>query len=450
MRRLTYQYHYKKNLKLALPIVFSNLGHMLTALADTLMIGRLGAEPLASASLASNIFSILLVTGIGLSIGVTPLTSSALAKSAYHQISKLFTNGIIFYTLAGITLAIIVYLSAPLMALLNQPPEVVKSAIPYFRLLVISLIPLMLFQGSKQTAEGLSLTKVAMFVSIGANLLNVLLNYLFIFGKLGIPAMGLMGAGRATLIARLIMAAAMTAYLFLPAIKQQYNLSFRWNFLNKQTYRQLFQIGIPIGLQFMFEVSAFSGATVIVGMIGTKALAAHQIALTVATITYMAANGLAAGATVTVSNQRSKGNIRQMRMSAFSVYHINGLFMAACSIILVVFRHEIPEMFIDDPEVLALAPSILTIAALFQLSDGFQVTGQSVLRGLEDVRIPTALTFIVYWLIGLPIGYWLGIVCNWGLSGVWVGLWIGLSAAALWLTLRFNRKSNLLAKSYGQ
>lgn len=441
MRKQTYRYHYKKNLQLALPIVFSNLAHVITALADTLMVGQLGATPLAAVSLGSNAYAVFLVSGIGLSLGITPLVGQAFGKDQYEEIPRLFFNGQLLYLSIITTVALILYFLAPLLHQMDQPGEVVNLTIPYFRLLLVSMIPLMIYQGSKQLAEGLRLTKVAMYVSVGANLLNVLLNYLLIFGKWGFPAFGLNGAGWATIIARTIMGIAITIYLFLPQIKKAYQIRFHALDFSIKHLKQLFKLGLPIGLQMLFEVSAFSGATLIVGWISAKALAAHQIALTMATFTYMAANGLAAAATVRVSHHFGNKDFQQIRQSAFSVYHLNGAFMLLCGICFVTFRFGLPSLFIDDPEVMALATQVLIIAALFQLSDGFQVTGLSSLRGLADVKIPTAITILAYWLIGLPIGYLLGIQAHWGLPGVWVGLLIGLSTAAILLTLRFHLKT---------
>ncbi len=443
MRNNSYLSHYSRGLSLAVPIVFSNLGHMLTALTDTLMIGQLGAGPLASASFATNIFAILQVAGIGLSLGVTPLASSALAKEQYSRLNGLFMSSLALYVSAAVLIAGVFNMAAPALNLLNQDPEVTNAAIPYFRLLITSLIPLMLFQASKQTVEGLSLTKVAMYVSVGANLINVGLNYLFIFGKLGIPAMGLNGAGLATILARIIMALVMLTYVLWPGLRHQYNLHLRPQAFSMTHIRDLFKLGMPISLQMLFEVSAFSGATLIVGLIGAKALAAHQIALTITSVTYMAANGLAAAATVTVSDFLSRGAYREARKAGFSMYHVNGLFMAGCGIMLVLLRDWLPTFFIDDAAVLQIAPVLLLFAAVFQLSDGFQVTGQSALRGLADVRIPTVITFLAYWVVGLPLGYWLGIVQQWGVAGVWTGLVAGLSTAAIMLTVRFHRKTRI-------
>lgn len=442
LRENTYAFHYHKSLKLSLPIVFSNLGHMMTALADSVMVGQLGSTPLAAVSLGSNVFAIFLVAGIGLSLGVTPQTATAHSKKDFPAISKLFFNATCLYALFAIFLCILFQITlTPLVGWMDQPNDVVDLTIPYMRLLLLSLIPLMLFQAGKQLAEGLSLTQSAMFISIGCNLLNVALNYGFIFGKMGFPELGLMGAGWATLIARIVMAITMMGYLFLPHIKKHFNLKWNWGLKSWATIRELSTLGLPMSIQMILEVSAFSGAAIMVGWIGAEALAAHQIALTLASITYMAANGFAAAATVRVSNQRGLGNIFQLRRAAFSVYHIIAGFMGACALLLILTRQWLPTLFINEKAVIEATSSLLLIAAIFQLSDGLQVAGLSALRGLEDVNIPTGISLLAYWVIGLPTGYWLGIAGNWGVQGIWIGLLIGLSTAAFLLTWRFNIKT---------
>jgi MATE family multidrug resistance protein len=326
---------------------------------------------------------------------------------------------------------------------MDQPDAVVELTIPYFRVLNLSLIPLMIFQTSKQFAEGLSLTRYAMYVSLGANILNVLFNYLLIFGNLGFPKMGVMGAGWATLSARIIMATAMFWYLFSPKFPKAFLASFRVKSFSFPAIKKLTTQGLPIGLQMVFESSAFSAATIMVGWIGANALAGHQIALSLAGTTYMMANGLGAAATVRVGNQLGLGNRGQMRKAGFTVYHIVIAFMAITGFTFYLLRDWLPGLFVDEPEVIAITSNILIITAFFQISDGIQVAGVSALRGMEDVKIPTLITFLAYWLVGLQVGYWLGVQGNMGVTGIWLGLLTGLTVAALLLTCRFHQKTKV-------
>jgi len=443
MLKDTYRYHYTKNLKLALPILFSHLGHMVTGLADSLMLGRVGPVELGACSLGVNIHAIILVLGVGLSISITPQAALLAGKRDYHVLGTLLASGLWLYTGTAVLLFLVFSILAPLIGAMDQPDAVVELTIPYFRVLNLSLIPLMIFQTSKQFAEGLSLTRYAMYVSLGANILNVLFNYLLIFGNLGFPKMGVMGAGWATLSARIIMATAMFWYLFSPKFPKAFLASFRVKSFSFPAIKKLTTQGLPIGLQMVFESSAFSAATIMVGWIGANALAGHQIALSLAGTTYMMANGLGAAATVRVGNQLGLGNRGQMRKAGFTVYHIVIAFMAITGFTFYLLRDWLPGLFVDEPEVIAITSNILIITAFFQISDGIQVAGVSALRGMEDVKIPTLITFLAYWLVGLQVGYWLGVQGNMGVTGIWLGLLTGLTVAALLLTCRFHQKTKV-------
>jgi len=442
-----YRLHYKRTINLALPIILSHLGHMMTNLADSIMIGRVGAVPLAAASLGFNLFIIIFVFGVGISIGITPRVAAADGRKQYRELKRLLVNGMILTGGIALLLFAVMMAAAPVLRLLNQPPEVVDLAIPYFRILLLSMIPLMIYQGAKQFAEGLSLTRWAMYITLLGNLFNVILNYLFIYGKLGLPAMGLNGAGWATTVARTAMAAAMVGYIAWPKISRHYGLSFQFRFVSWSLLKKLLSLGFPIGLQMVFEVGAFTGAAVMVGWISAEALAAHQIAISLAATTFMVASGLGAAATVRVGNYYGTANYRKMYRAGFSAYHMSAAFMGLTAIAFVVLRHWLPALFVAEQSVIQITAGILLIVAVFQLSDGFQVVGLSALRGLEDVRLPTGIALFAYWMVGLPVGYVLGIYWEFGAQGVWMGLLAGLSTAAFLLTLRFYSRTRALMQS---
>ncbi len=442
-----YRIHYRQTVNLALPIIFSHLGHMMTNLADSIMIGRVGAVPLAAASLGFNLFIIIFVFGVGISIGITPRVAAADGRKQYNELKRLLVNGMILTGGIALLLFAVMMVAAPILKELNQPQEVVDLAIPYFRILLLSMLPLMIYQGAKQFAEGLSLTRWAMYITLLGNLFNVILNYLFIYGKLGLPAMGLNGAGWATTVARTAMATAMVGYIAWPRISQYYGLSFQFSLVSWSLLRKLLSLGLPIGLQMVFEVGAFTGAAVMVGWISAEALAAHQIAISLAASTFMVASGLGAAATVRVGNYYGSGQFRKMYKAGFSAYHLTAAFMGLTAIGFVVLRQWLPTLFVEEQAVIEITASILLIVAIFQLSDGFQVVGLSALRGLEDVRIPTGIALVAYWMVGLPVGYLLGVYWEFGAQGVWMGLLAGLSTAALLLTLRFYSRTTALMKN---
>jgi multidrug resistance protein, MATE family len=440
----TYKEHFSKNFSLAYPVVLSQLGHIMVSVFDSLMVGQIGTVQLAAASLAGSIFMIVMVFGMGVSFSITPLIAAAEGRKNYTRISLLLLNGLISNLILGILLFIAGYFLSPYITHLNQPEEVVALAVPFINVLFLSMVPLMLFQAFKQFAEGLSFTKQSMYITIVANLLNIALNYVLIWGKLGFPEMGMIGAAWATLISRVVMAIAMAGWVLYAKRFEIFRHFLKLRHLSFIHMFRIFKLGIPISAQMVFEMGAFSFSAIMIGWLGTKQLAAHQIAISVASVTYMMASGIAAAATIRVGNLKGLGNYRSMQMAGNSSFAMGVMFMIASGLLMIAGNKLIPMLYIDDPEVIQIASTLLMIAALFQISDGVQVVGLGALRGLEDVRVPGVISLIAYWVIGLPVGYVLGFKLGFGVNGVWLGLLAGLSVAALLLFLRFKKLSNQL------
>ncbi|GAB3529946.1 MATE family efflux transporter [Pontibacter brevis] len=447
MDTFTYKQHFSRNFTLAYPVVLSQLGHIMVSVFDSLMVGQIGTLPLAAASLGNSIFTITLVFGLGVSYSITPLIAAADGRRNYTRISLLLLNGLVSNVLLGILLFIAGYFLSPYITLLEQPPRVVELAVPYINILFLSMVPLMVFQAFRQFAEGLSLTKQAMWISIVANSLNILLNYILIFGKLGFEPMGLVGAGWATLISRVVMAMMMVGYVMYGKRFAVYRHFLRLRHLSFIHMYRIFKLGLPISGQMIFEMGAFSFSAVMIGWLGAKELAAHQIAINVASVTYMMASGIGAAATIRVGNQKGLGNYRAMRMAGISNLVMGAGFMVCSGLLMILGNELIPILYIDDPEVIRIASSLLVIAALFQISDGIQVVGLGALRGLEDVKVPSLISLIAYWGVGLPVGYFLCFKVDFGVNGIWMGLLTGLSVAAVLLTFRFQTLSHRLIRS---
>ncbi|AKD04592.1 MATE family efflux transporter [Pontibacter korlensis] len=444
MDTVAYKKHFSRNFILAYPVVLSQLGHILVSVFDSLMVGQTGTMPLAAASLGNSIFTITLVFGLGVSYSITPLIAAADGRRNYTRISLLLLNGLVSNILLGILLFIAGYFLSPYITVLDQPPKVVELAIPYINILFLSMVPLMVFQAFRQFAEGLSLTRQAMYISIIANGLNVVLNYILIFGKLGFEPMGILGAGWATLISRIVMAIAMAAWVLYAKRFEVFRHFLKLRHLSFIHMYRIFKLGLPISGQMIFEMGAFSFSAVMIGWLGAKELAAHQIAINVASVTYMMASGIAAAATIRVGNQKGLGNYKDMRMAGYSNLVMGIIFMIGSGLLMILFKNVIPVLYIDDQEVIQLASGLLIIAALFQISDGVQVVGLGALRGLEDVRIPSLISLLAYWGVGLPVGYILCFKADFGVNGIWLGLLVGLSVAAVLLTLRFKVLSKRL------
>jgi len=423
------------------------MGHMMVNVADSVMVGQLGAVPLAGASLANVIFHLLLMFGIGVSYAITPLVAAADGEKDFNRSGELLKHAILINTLTGIVLFAIVFIGGPVLYKLNQPEDVVEMALPYLNIVTLSLVPLMIFQTFRQFAEGLSYTKQAMIIVIGSNLVNVGLNYILIYGKLGFEPMGLNGAGWASFISRVILAIWIALYIYFGHQFKPYRIGFAIGRYSRFMIRKLLSLGLPAGLQFIFEVGAFGFAVIMIGWIGTEELAAHQIAINLAAISYMMASGLSAAATVRVGNQLGKKDIHALRGAAFTLYSMVVVFMAFCATIFIVGRYFLPSLYIDNQEVIDIASSLLIIAGFFQISDGIQVLSLGALRGLEDVKIPSLLTFVAYWVLALPIGYILGFHFKMGAQGVWYGLLSGLTIVAVVMLWRFNWLTKRLASA---
>lgn len=431
----------KTTFLLAYPVMLSQLGQVAVGVADSMMVGRLGALELAASSLANSIFFVLLMFGIGISMGLTPLVSKAYGKGKTNQISRLFSNSLLINFLTSLVMLGLVLLCSSNLSSLNQPEAVETLALPFLLIITASLVPLMVFQSFKQFVEGLSQTKQAMFITIAANLVNVFLNWLLIWGHWGFPELGFLGAAWATLISRILMMVLMGIYVLTSRRYADFEIKILRFKPSWTLSKRILNIGVPTGFQFIFEVSAFSAAAIMMGWISVNALAGHQIALNLASISYMMATGLATAGMIRVSQYVGKEDHKGMREAGLVAFGMVAAFMFVCALLFFVLRFFLPTLYIDDPQVISLAASLLVLAGLFQLSDGIQVVGLGVLRGLEDVKVPTLVTFFAYWGLGLPLGYFLAFELGFAEKGIWIGLLIGLTLTAGMLLYRFDQLS---------
>ena len=433
-----YLTNYRRTLLLAYPVVLSQLGHIMVGVVDTAMVGQIGTVPQAAVALSNSLYTLVLVFGLGVSYGVTPLVAAADSTKHFAENAKLLKHGVVINTVLGILLFVLLFFTSPVLNLFNQKKEVVDMAIPFLNVMMLGMIPLCIFSGFKQFTEGLSFTKIAMVITVGANLLNVLLNYLLIFGHWGLPKMGLMGACWATFISRVVMAIGMFLYVYFNKHFKVYWKGFNKIKITKAHTKKILDIGVPSGLQWVFEVGAFSFAVIMIGWISATAQAAHQVALSIAATTYMMASGLSAAASVRVGNELGLKNREGVRTAGFSAFIIVLVFMSLMATCFILFRNYLPLLFNNNADVIAVSSSLIVIAAFFQLSDGTQVVGLGALRGMKDVKIPTIITLIAYWIIGLPMSYVFAFKFNFGVQGIWYGLSLGLGIAAVLLFLRFN------------
>ncbi|MES2829375.1 MAG: MATE family efflux transporter [Bacteroidota bacterium] len=441
-----YKPYYRDNLHLALPIVVSQLGHTLVHLADSVIVGHFaGTIQLAAVSLVNSVFMLILVIGIGLSYGLTPLIARENGSRNYDECGKLLSNSLVInFSMSLILYALVHFGSLLAIDHMRQSPQVVAYAKPYLGYLSLSIIPLLIFQTFKQFAEGLGFTKQAMYISIWGNVINVILGVIFVKGLFGIAPMGVKGVGLSTLIDRVLMAIVMFIYVMRSVHFKKYIETFKITFIDKVRSMQILRIGAPVALQYSFEISAFSGAAILIGTIGAIEQAAHQVAINLAAITYMMASGVASAATIKTGNNLGKSNLLDLRRSAIASYHVIILFMAVTAVFFTFANNLLPLIYTEDKAVIDIAAQLLIIAGFFQLFDGTQVVGLGILRGVGDVNIPTVITFIAYWIIGIPLAYLLGITLQLGVNGIWYGLTFGLLTASVLLFFRFQFKTRLL------
>ena len=433
---VTLKEHFRKNIYLAYPVVIGQLGHIMVNVADSMMVGRVGVIPLAGATFAGIIYMTLVLFGLGVSYAITPLVAVE-DKENRPSLLGFLQNGLLMNFVLGTILAIIGFGVSFFLQYFGQLPEVVAEAKGYLQIMSLSIIPLMVFQTFRQYTEGLSDTMNPMIVSVISNLLNIGLNWIFIFGHFGVEPMGLFGAGLATLIARILMP------IIIIYLTKKKTVGFKFHF-EMTGIQQLLKIGIPLGMQFIFEVGAFAGAGIMIGWMGAEELAAHNIALNLSAVSYMAATGIAATSTIRMGNQIRLKDKQNLRLAGFTSFITVTGFMAFCAILLIVYKDFLPTLYVDDPIVISMASTLLLVGAAFQISDGLQSVGLGVLRGLRDVKVPTVVTFTAFWIVSLPLGYLLGFNYGLGVNGVWIGLLFGLTIAAGLHIWRFSRLSNKL------
>jgi MATE family multidrug resistance protein len=442
-----YTKEFKYNIKLATPVILGMLGHTLVAFVDNIMVGQLGTAELAAVSLGNSFMFIAMSLGIGFSTAITPLIAEADGEGNLEKGKESFKHGLFLCTFLGVFLFLGVFTAEPILYYMDQPEEVVVLAIPYLNLVAASLIPLVIFQAFKQFSDGMSITRYPMYATLIANVVNVILNYIFIFGKFGMPQLGIVGAAIGTLASRIIMLFYLWYLLSQHYRTREYVMNIRLFKLSKKMMNKIIGLGFPSAMQMFFEVAIFTAAIWLSGILGKNPQAANQIALNLSSMTFMVAIGLSVTAMIRIGNQKGLRRFKELRRIAVSIFLLATCFAIIFGILFFIFNTALPKIYLDynDPakftdnfEVWSMASKLLLIAAVFQISDTMQVVALGALRGMQDVKIPTLITFIAYWLIGFPISYYLSMFTDYGISGIWFGLLAGLTSCAIMLLLRFT------------
>lgn len=430
--------HIKETLLLSFPLIISQVGHIITSMTDNAFLGFVSLESQDAGILSGNIFILFLVFLIGMAQGLTPKIAEAHVNHRENVKAALLKNSMMLNLTVAAVLYIVVLIGMNFLELLDQPFDVIQMARPFLNIIALSLIPLSVFFTLKQYCEGLSNTRASMYISLTGNILNIILNYLLIFGKFGFPNLGYLGAAWATFISRVFMAVAFVFYVFSEKKLKTIKEYLQHEKVNKADLKLLFKMGIGPSIQYIFEVAAFAIAGFMSGWLGKITFAAHGISLSIASFTYMFASGVSGASSIRVANFKGMGDNDNIKRASVVGLCLSAAFMLFFALCFVLFDGILPAFFSEIPEVIKLSSGLLLVAALFQLFDGVQVTALGILRGLSDVKLPTFIAMLAYWGIALPVAYYLGFRQNTGVYGIWFGLTSGLMFSAIALSARIK------------
>ena len=439
--RLIYKNHYKALFFLGLPIVIGQVGVIVLGFADTLMIGHHSTNELGAASFVNNMFTLAIIFSTGFSYGLTPIVGGFYGVRKFAAAGQALRCSLLANLLVGILLTGIMAILYLNVERLGQPEELLSLIKPYYLILLASLIFVLLFNGFKQFTDGITDTKTAMWILLGGNVLNIVGNYILINGKLGFPELGLLGAGISTLFSRIVMVLVFVLVFFGSRRFLRYKLGFIRLGWSRALFRQLNALGWPVAFQMGMETASFSLSTVMVGWLGTIALASHQVMLTISQFTFMMFYGMGAAVAVRVSNFKGQNDIVNVRRTAYAGAHIILAMGIVLLSIVFFFRYQVGGWFTDNTEVSAMVVVLMVPFQAYQFGDGMQINFANALRGISDVKPMMLIAFIAYFIISLPAGYFFGFVMGWGLFGVWMAFPFGLSSAAIMLWLRFRYKT---------
>lgn len=432
----------KKTLNLAFPIILGELSQMFLHIIDTAMVGAVNYKQLAAAALVMSVMNIPFVFGIGITISVSQMVSMANGRNNGKLVSHYLFNGFWLCAISAVIISLGIEFSKNILFHLDQDPEVALLALPYMQIMGWSVIPMLLFMALKQFTDGLEHTKTAMILSLLALPLNVFINWLLIYGNWGFPRMELVGAGWGTLITRIVIFIALALIILYHSTFRRYiavrrkEWKFKWN-----TLKELLEIGIPSSFQITMEAGAFAVSGILIGTIGAVEQASHQIALSIASLTFMVSMGLSQAGSIRTSNAFGRNDFNAIRSIGKSTLVMALIYGTFCAIVFILLRNQLPFIFNDDKEVVSMASFLLLFAAIFQISDSTQAISAGLLRGIKDVKIPTVFIAIAYWAIGIPVGCLLAFRYKMGAAGIWTGFIVGLTFSAAFLSFRFIKMS---------
>ena len=423
--------------------MIGQLGIIILSFADTMMVGRCGTAELGAASFVNNMFNLVIVFSTGFSYGLTPFVGNHYGRGENASVGRILKNALAVNAVVAAGLMALMFVLYLNIHRLGQPAELLPLMRPYYIVLLISLLFVLLFNAFKQFADGITDTVTPMVILLGGNVVNIFLNWILIYGKWGMPRMGLLGAGVATLTARVLMLLCFVVVFFVAKRYRPYVQGFKDAAVNRKDFAALNKMGMPVGLQMGMETASFSLSTIMVGWLGTVALAAHQVMLTVGQLGFMMYYGMAAAVAVRASNFHGQGDMLRVRENVSAGFKIILVMAAAVSIPLLIVRNSLGFLFADSAEVAAMVAQLVIPFAIYQFGDGLQCNYSNALRGISDVKMVMVYAFIAYFLISLPSAYLFGFVFDWGLTGIWMSFPLGLTSAGLLFYRRYRRSISI-------
>ncbi len=439
MKLSAYKRHYKETMRLGIPIMLGQLGIIIVGFADNIMVGHHSTDELAAASFVNNFFNLVFIAGMGFSYGLTPIIGNHYAREEYAEAGQMLRNSLFINFIVGILLSLFMLVLLLNIHILKQPEELMPYIIPYYILQLFSVIFTMLFNAFKQFSDGTTDTLTPMFIMLGANVLNIFGNYLLIYGNWGCPELGLTGAGISTLASRILTFGVFCLlFAFCPRYKV-YREGFSRGTINRQGQMKLLKLGVPVGFQMGVETGSFSLSVIMMGWLGSIALAAHQVVGVITTLGFMVYYGIAAAVAIRVSAYKGRGEQKEIRYASFAGLHLIAITAAAVMALIIIFRDEMGYLITPEKEVVQLVALLAWPVVLYQIGDGLQILFANALRGIADVRYMAYAAFCCHFLLALPIGYVCGFLLDWGAIGVWCGFPISLTTLGILLWRRFNR-----------
>lgn len=438
MRFSIYKEHYKETIRLGVPIMLGQLGIIIVGFADNIMVGHHSTDELAAASFVNNFFNLAFIFGMGFSYGLTPIIGGLFANKEYTKAGETLKNSLFINFIIGVLISVCMLILLLNIDLLKQPEELKPYIIPYYVLQLFSVIFAMLFNSFKQFSDGTTDTVTPMWITLGANILNIIGNYFLIYGKYGAPELGLTGAGISTLASRILTLVAFCILFARCSRYKEYLKGFKNGIVNRMNLSNLVRMGLPVGFQMGVETGSFSLSVIMMGWIGSIALAAHQVLGVITTLGFMVYYGIAAAVTIRVSTFKGWNDFLNIRRASFAGLHLIMGVAIIVVLLIALFRHSMGYLITPEKEVVEMVALLAWSVILYQFGDGLQILFANALRGISDVKYMAYMAFACHFGLALPIGYFCGFLLDWGPIGIWCGFPISLTTLGILLWRRFN------------